>query len=227
MVIDSTKLQKDGYGLLYGSDNEILQFEFWDSLDYQQIGDKMTYGSSEVGRFSSSIMQVLMSVPDPDSTTLFIRDVTLDSLGPVTSFSLPVIIDTLLFNDFNWIQVQFGWIDVQIHNDFSFPVDDISISLTNLYDGSLIGSTTFENPIPGRADVAKRMTIDQNLIYNEMLMTMTGIAVGTYRDIFIPREDNLKVMVTLSEIYADSVNGIVPEQNFIAYDTLEYEDANQ
>lgn len=227
MVVDSAKLKKDGYGLLYGPDNEILQFEYWDSLDYQQIEDRMIYGSSDVGSFRNNITQILMSIPNADSTIVFIREVSSDSIGPVASFNLPLITDTLYFEDYNWIQVQFGWIDVQICNDFSFPVDNISVTLTNPDDGVQIGNVIFNDSIPGKGKLTKRMPVNENLLHNVILMTMSGQAEGTYRDIFIPRDDNLRVVVNLSEIYADSVDAIIQEQNFTAYDTLEYDDPNQ
>jgi hypothetical protein len=51
--------------------------------------------------------------------------------------------------------------------------------------------------------------------------------MGTYRDIFIPADENLTVITCINELYADSAYAIIREQVFSQEDTLEYDDPNK
>ncbi|MCF7811304.1 hypothetical protein K9N50_10000 [bacterium] len=227
LVVDSMQLKKDTYGVLFGADNEQLQFEYWDSLDYQLIGNRLKYSSSDTGDYDNAMEKVRIRDAKYDSTVIMVRSVCLDSVGPVEAFDLPLITDNLHFDDFVWAQVSHGWIDFIIDNGFSFPVESITVSLENVNDDSLLGNMTYSQLIPGKSVRQFRMPVIRNLFGNDFKLSITGRIIGTYRDILIPADEKLTIVTCVNELYADSAYAIVREQVFSQEDTLEYDDPNK
>ena len=52
LVTDSTQFLEQGWGLLVNDYDSVLKFVYTEELEYQQIGDRLTYEGSERGVYS-------------------------------------------------------------------------------------------------------------------------------------------------------------------------------
>ena len=232
LVTDSTKMAQDGYGILYGSDDSILKFEYRDTLDFKPIGERMNYNASDTSTFRNLIGLIVIEASAPDTSSITIvealSDDVVDSQGTIDPFDLPVKTDTLSFANFEWIKVRQGLMNIEFSNGFPFPLENITLTFDNLIEGSRIGSISFAGPIARDSALTDSLPLGRDLLHNEIGLTLEGYALGSPdRRIRIRGDEAVTVVASIGETSADSAYAEIQAQNSIKSDTLHYDDPNR
>jgi hypothetical protein len=229
LVTDSSRLADRGWGITYNPVDSVLQFEFRDSLEYQQIGDRITYEASDLGVYDNRIGRIHIEEPDPDTDTVAISEANPllqpGYTGPVVPFELEEAQDTMRFDIFQWVRVQRGYLRLSVSNTYPFEVRDLTINLRNLTDGFNLGSVVF--PVVRQGESATdSIDLSGKLVYNEMMMTANGRSPGA-ANVTITGAEALNLVVGVSSTDVDSARAEIAEQSFSNPDQLSIDSRNQ
>lgn len=232
LVSDSSSFSEDGWGLFINGEDSVLSFEFEDSLEYQQVGDRLTYDESDRGSYVNDIGLIVIEEPLPDADSILVSDANPDLtpgyFGPVPAFNLGQAQDTLIFNIFSWVRVSEGEMNLTIKNGYPFDLADLVISLSNMTTGEPLGQAVFPDIIPPDESAEGTIDLDGRLVRNEMIMRADGRSPGTGLDfVNITGNENMVIFVGISETSVDSANAEIAEQTFAQSDAIVIEDDNK
>ena len=231
LITDSTRLSEENYGIMYGPDGAILQFEYRDTLDYEPIGERMSYAASDISEFENLIGLIVIEAPDPDTSVYSIEDALgeaiVDSQLIVNPFDLPSKIDTLAFNVFDWIKVNQGMLYVTLQNGFPFALEDVRLHFRNFLEDSEIGIVVIPEVSGSGAIVTDSLDLRREMLRSQIELSITGHALGSdNRRIRIRGDEALLITIQIGETEADSARAEIQEQTSTEDDTLNYDDPN-
>jgi len=231
LLTDSTRMAEDGYGIIYGRDGAILQFEYRDTLDFKPIGERMDYTASDTSSFINEIGLLIIEASNPDTTLITIVDAlsedVVDSQGIIDPFDLPVTENTLRYDIFEWVKVNEGMMRLELVNGFPFPIENITLSVDNYQEGTHIGTVSFPGPIAKDSILIDSLSLRRHFLHNELKITIAGHASGSPDlNVRIRGDEAITVISGISELSADSAYAEIQPQNSLKTDTLNYDDPN-
>ncbi len=231
LITDSAKLQDRGWGVTVNPVDSVLSFEFRDSLDYQAIGDRITYDASDVGRYSNRIGFIHVEEPDPDIDTINISEANAllqpGYTGPVAPFSLSQAEDTMRFNIFHWVAVRSGWLRMTVVNTYPFDVQNLTVAISNVENGRQLGTIVFPRPIRPGESMTDSLNLGGNIVYNALHMTANANSPGSAVPITIRGNESLSILIGVSSTDVDSAEAEIAEQSFSNPDQLSIDSRNK
>lgn len=231
LVTDSAKFLEQGWGLLVNDYDSVLKFVYTEELEYQQIGDRLTYEGSERGVYSNRIGEIHIEEPLPDGDTVTIEEANPDLFpgyeGPIPPFVLQEAQDTLEFDIFHWVKIKRGWMYLTILNEYPFDLEDVTLSMFNLQDNDLIGQVTFAQTIGQGESALDSINLSETLVRNRLIMQAYARTPGNESPVVVTGEENMAIIVNISETDVDSANAEVAEQRFSEPHSLEIDNPNR
>ena len=231
LVTDSAEFAEKGWGILVNETDSILKFVYRGDLDTQSIGDRLTYEASDIGRYSNIIGSIHIEEPLPDADTVMIDEANPELIpgyeGPVPPFVMEEAQDTLVFNIFQWVRINQGWMYLTIVNEFPFELENVDISLINLTGSDSIGYVTFEQTIPPGGSARDSIDLTGELIYNELIMQANAESPGSESAVQVTGDERMLIIVGISETDVDSANAEVAEQQFSEPHQLTFDNRNK
>ncbi len=231
LITDSARMAERGWGITLDSRDSVLLFELRDTIEYQSIGDRITYEASSVESFNNTIDTVHINEPRTESDTINISEAN-PSLGGgyhgvVGPFVMQQVQDVLEFDKFRWVNVCGGWMYITATNGFPFPIDNLIVQFRNFSGGNLIGTAQFMQRImPGQTVVDSIPLVDK-YVQNQILMTADATSPGTADAITITGRENLIILIRMSALDVESADAHIPSQTFHHSDELTYNNRNK
>jgi len=231
LVTDSAEFARNGWGLLVNETDSVLRFEYREDLEYQRIGDRLTYEASRQGRYTNQIGIIYIEEPFPEGDTITITEANPELFagyeGPVPPFELQQARDTLNFNIFHWIRIHSGWVYLTVLNQYPFDLQDVTLSLINVPDREPVGRITFLETIPAGESAVDSIDITGKLVYNELVLEVDGRSPGTQDSVRVSGDEHMAIVVRISDTEVDSANAQVAEQQFSKPHRLRIDNPNK
>jgi len=231
LVTDSALMAERGWGLRINPADGVLLLEMTDSLEYQQIGDRIKFSASDVGRYENQIGQIHIEQPQPDADTVLISDANPNLRagfnGPVPPFSMEQAQDTLKFNVFQWVRVHSGSMILTVRNDYPFEMRNLTVDLDDPVTGQRLGRSVFVQPIPSGESASDTVDLSGSLVHNRILMTANGDSPGSPTPVTISGNEQLQILVGISQTDVDSANAEIQAQTFSNPDRLDIDSRNK
>ncbi|MBM3325737.1 MAG: hypothetical protein FJY65_01965 [Calditrichaeota bacterium] len=231
LLTDSARMARRGWGIVLNSRDSVLQFESRDTIEYQAIGDRLTYEASPVEQYSNRIDTIHITEPRPDADTINISEAnpTLQAgyQGSVAPFVMQQAQDTLVFDVFRWVNVFYGWMRLTVTNEYPFPIDNLIIQLTNLENGDPLGAVRFLQRIMPGVTLTDSLSLAGKYVQNEILMTADATSPGTPNTVTIAGDEKMNLLISISETDVESAEAKVAAQSFNQSDELAYNNRNK
>ncbi len=231
-LTDSEAYAEQGWGILENESDGVLRFEFIEQLERQEVGERLTYNSSDTGRYTNEIGVIQIEKPDPDSNAVYVNDVNPNLEpgynGPIPPFEFPQLQENLEFNIFHWVAVRDGKMFITLENHFPFDLEDISLTMEN-NTGELLGSADFGGQtIASESSAVDSIDLSGKFVRNEILMNIEGRSPGAGADLVeITGEEHMLTIIQISETEVDSASAEIAEQSFSEDDQISWEDENK
>lgn len=231
LITDSAKLEERGWGVTVNPIDSVLRFEFSDSIDYQQVGERITYDASTVGRYSNRIGVIHIEEPTPDADTITISEANpllqAGYTGPVVPFDLSQSEDTMHFDIFHWVAVRAGELRMTVTNTYPFDVENLEVEVSNLENRENLGTFVFDQPIhPGETRTSE-IDLSGRLVFNELRMVANGNSPGSVTPVTITGNEALKIAIGVSSTDVDSAEAEIAAQSFGNPDMLSIDAKNR
>lgn len=240
MFTTDSAYNDQGWGILPEGADSLLTFSYRDLLEKQSLEDRITYEESNTGSYVNQIGIIEVEKPTPDSSQIMVSD--LDPIynnytGPLIPFDFGPTDDMLSYEIFKWVHVQDGHIVLTVKNGFPFSLIDLDIGLYNILPQDsidlgyppfvLIDRATFANRIePGAVDSA-RLSLNERMAHNNLLLRFSGRQPDNLPDVTIRGDETLTMVVEISETRVYRTMAQVGSQQFDTSDSLLVENPNQ
>ena len=229
LISDSTNLSEDGYGIFYGDSGTILQFVYLDTLEYQSLEGELNHQPSDTGDYTNRLGTISIEAPLPDTTSISASrmrpGLNYPYTGPLVAYNFSDLQDTVSFELFNWVRINSGWLKLSVYNDYPFDISDLTITLVNLDDLTIVGEIEIEGVIPSHSMASDSTSLAGKLMRNTILMETNGTVAADDNEVRIIGNENLWTFVSITE--TDSANAMIESQGFETEDSLELDDPNR
>jgi len=220
LVTDSAKFADRGWGLFVNEEDTVMRFEYKKDLEYQTIGDRLTYNaSSDTGRYTNEIGLIHIDDPDLLSNSVMINQIS-DSIQ--IGFEYPELPDfqfdrverELEFDVFHWVQIDSGMMNVTIQNNYPFAIDRMEISFYNndVENSDFIGTVIFDEPIAINASGTRQLNLAGKRVYNNLLLKADGSTSGSDTPITFTGNENMEIRTKIGEMNVESARAQIGEQ---------------
>ncbi len=231
LVTDSARMAHQRWGIEVSPIDSVLQFESRDSLQYQAIGDRLTYSASSVGNYNNQMGVIHVEQPLPDADTVNISEANpllhAGYHGPILAFNLQEAQDSLKYNIFQWVRIRRGVLYLTVTNGYPFEIQNLTVRLTNKVNQQVLGTIIFGHPIPANSSGSDSLDLSGKLVYNSLLLTANGRSPGSQAAVDITGNELLRLAVGISSTDVDSANAEVAAQSFSNPDQLQIDSRNK
>ncbi|MBM3329757.1 MAG: hypothetical protein FJY67_09860, partial [Calditrichaeota bacterium] len=231
LLTDSTRLAERGWGIITNPVDSTLMFESRDSIDYQPVGDRLTYEASSIGNYVNRIDTIRVEEPTPDLDTINIAEAN-PALqpgynGPVSAFDMEQARDTMTFDIFRWVRVYRGYLVLTVENRYPVEMQNLTVRISNLVSQDAIGTAVFPPFQPGEVR-SDSIDLSGKYLENQLLMIADGHSPGSFgSNVQIVGDEKLSITVSITPTDVESCEAEVAEQQFDNDDHLDFDNKNK
>jgi len=231
LISDSSKFAERRWGIVHSHNDSTLRFEYNDSLEYQTIGDRITYDPTNPKKYTNDIEHLQIEAPDTIRVVVPITGILGDTIagyrGVIPPFQLLLTADAPEFNIFHWARVRAGVLNIRLINDLPVRLDSLKLTFSNSSDQTEVTRTAFSDAIRSGTAIDTVVTLEHRFLTNKLLIAIQGSSPGRATTVRVRGDESLTMVLSLTPMVVDSTEAELGVQRFSKDDALETTNRNK
>ncbi len=208
-------------------------FEFEDSLASFSAENQLKVDGLNQN-FSQTLGDFTINSPGGENVSIAFRDIfaQADALNGQTTivptFPIVPITKTLpAYENFNWVDISQGAIDISIGNNLPIPLGSpITIELRNATTGVVITSANFAQLIDPGQSATERLDLAGKRLTNSLEVVVSGASPGSNgQPVLIDANAGFTVTALFTDLTVSAASAKIPQQQFSQADQFTIQDS--